>query len=81
MKWLLHNPLICVTHSTVNTCVMLNKTFPLALFDISNVQSVIFPVNDAVHNSFRGACEVFRNDKLRFSSNIPDGVLVHLPGL
>lgn len=60
---------------------MLNKTLPQALFGISNVQSVIFPVDDAVHNSFRGACEVFMNDKLRFSSNIPDGVLVLLRGL
>lgn len=56
---------------------MLNKTLPQALFGISNAQSVIFPGDDAVHNSFRGACEVFMNDKLRFSSNIPDGVLVH----
>lgn len=60
---------------------MLNKTLPQALFGISNVQSVIFPVDDAVNNSFRRACEVFMNDKLRFSSNTPDGVLVHLPGL
>lgn len=55
---------------------LFHKTIPQAQFCLSNVQSVTVLVNEAAHNSLRGPCEVFVNNKLRFSSNIPDGAWV-----
>lgn len=52
---------------------LFHKTIPQAQLRLSNVQSVTVLVNETAHNSFRGPCEVFVNNKLRFSSNIPDG--------
>lgn len=81
--WLLHNikaELIQPT-SIVNTCVTFNKPVPQVSFGISKVSSVTFlsMMEHIIH--LEGQVEVFMNDKLRFTPNIPDEVLLHFRGL